>query len=127
MSFDNYYREVVSGQGPIPATQTLTFAAAQTCNFDNGRFATVTATANFTSLTLSGGMAGEVYTLKIVQDATGSRTLSGADSAIKWQGTTLYGTTHSAPTLTTTASKADMFFFLYDGTSYWEVMRQVAV
>lgn len=132
MGFDIYRRDSIAGQGTlggdgVPATQTLTFAAAQTCNFDIGRFATVTATANLTSLTLSGGVAGGIYCLKIVQDGTGSRTLSGAASSIKWQGTTLYGTTHTAPTLTTTASKADVFWFMSDGTNYWEIMRQVGV
>jgi hypothetical protein len=132
MAYDQYVRNSIAGQGTIggdgvPKTQTLTFAAAQTCNFDSGVFATVTATANFTSLTLSGGVAGGIYTLKIVQDSTGSRTLSGADSKIKWMGTTYLGTTHSAPTLTTTASKADVFTFVCDGTNYWEIARQVTV
>lgn len=133
MAYDIYKRQSIAGQGTlggdgIPATQTLTFAAAQTCNFDSGIFATVTATSNFTSLTLSGGVAGGVYCLAIVQDGTGSRTLSGAASSIKWQGTTLYGATHTAPTLTTTASKADYFWFMKDGSgNYLEIMRQMSV
>lgn len=126
MGYDNYYREQVAGQSVVPASQTVTFAAAQTVNFDTGRFATVTLTANLTSLTLSGGFAGEIYCLQLVQDATGSRTLSSPAASIKWQGTTLYGTTHSAPTLTTTASKADLFWFMFDGTNYWEVFRSVS-
>lgn len=131
MSFDIYRRDSIAGQGTlggdgVPASQTLTFAAAQTCNFDKGRFATVTMTNNFTSLTLSGGVAGGIYGLKIVQDATGSRTLSGADAKILWGGTTLYGTTHTAPTLTTTANKADTFFFMCDGTNYIEIHRNMS-
>lgn len=127
MAYDNYFRESLSGDSAPPASQTVTFAAAQTVNFDNGRFATVTATDNFTSLTLSGGQAGGIYTLKILQDSTGSRTLSGAASSIKWMGTTYFGTTHSAPTLTTTADKYDLFVFVYDGTNYVEIARQVGL
>lgn len=126
MSFDNYYREVVAGQSVVPASQTVTFAAVLAINFDNGRLATCTLTNNLTSLTLSGGVAGEVYCVKLVQDATGSRTLSSPAATILWNGTTLYGSTHTAPTLTTTASKTDSFFFLFDGTNYIEITRNMA-
>lgn len=132
MSYDIYRRDAIAGQGTlggdgVPTSQTLTFAAAQTCNFDSGKVATVTATNNFSSLTLSGGVEGQTYCLIITQDSTGSRTLSSPDSAIKWQGTTLYGSTHTAPTLTTTASKSDYFWFMKVGTTYMEVMRQMSV
>lgn len=126
MSYDNYYREVVAGQSVVPASQTVTFAAALAINFDSGRFASCTLTANLTSLTLSGGVAGEVYSVKLIQDGTGSRTLSSPAATILWGGTTLYGTTHTAPTLTTTASKADTFFFMFDGTNYIEIHRNMS-
>jgi len=130
MPFDIYKRDIVSTTAgatlPTPS-QTLTFAAAQTCNFDVAPFAVVTLTSNLTSLTLSGGVAGGVYGIKIAQDATGSRTLSGAAATIIWQGTTLYGTTHSAPTLTTTVSKYDTFFFMCDGTNYVEITRTMGI
>jgi len=124
-TYDNYYRETVAGQSVIPPSQTVTFAAALAVNFDSGRNATVTLTNNITSLTLSGGMAGEIYCLQLTQDATGSRTLSSPAASIKFQGTTYFGTTHSAPTLTTTASKTDLFWFMFDGTNYWEVTRSM--
>ncbi len=126
MSFDDYRRDAVAGQDKVPASQTVTFAAAQTVNFDLGRIATVTLTNNLSSLTLSGGVAGQVYTLRLTQDGTGSRTLSSPAASILWGGTTLYGTTHTAPTLTTTASKSDTFFFLYDGTNYVEIHRNMS-
>jgi uncharacterized protein (DUF2141 family) len=125
MAYDNYFREVISGSSVVATSQTLTFAAAQTCNFDSGRVATVTMTDNFTSLTLSGGAEGGIYALKIVQDGTGSRTLSGASADIVWGGTTLYGTTHTAPTLTTTASRYDIFFFMKVGSKYIEIHRSM--
>lgn len=49
--------------------------------------------------------------LKLVQDATGSRTVVWP-AAVKWSGGT-------APTLTTTASKIDLISFYYDGTNYY--------
>jgi len=49
--------------------------------------------------------------LKLVQDGTGSRTITWP-AAVKWSGGT-------APTLTTTASKIDIITFYYDGTNYY--------
>jgi hypothetical protein len=55
------------------------------------------------TLALSGGFTGQVFTLLINQDATGTRTVTWF-STIRWAGGT-------APTLTTTASKSDLFVF----------------
>lgn len=49
--------------------------------------------------------------LKLVQDATGSRTVTWPAS-VKWPSGT-------APTLTTTASRVDIISFYYDGTNYF--------
>lgn len=49
--------------------------------------------------------------LKLVQDATGSRTVVWP-AAVKWSGGT-------APTLTTTLNKVDIISFYWDGTSYF--------
>ena len=49
--------------------------------------------------------------LKLVQDATGSRTVTWP-AAVHWSGGT-------APTLTTTASRVDIISFYYDGTTYF--------
>jgi hypothetical protein len=48
----------------------------------------------------------------IVQDGTGSRTITWSGMTIKWYGGT-------APTLTTTASGEDIISFIWDGTSYY--------
>src|SRR5205823_4505982 len=53
---------------------------------------------------------GTIVVLLIYQDATGSRTVTWP-TKVKWPGGT-------APTLTTTASQADMFAFLWNGTNY---------
>ena len=72
----------------------------------------VTVAGNRT-LTFSNPVAGEVYSIKIKQDATGSRTITWPP-AVKWAG-------GSAPTLTTTAGRTDLIVFLYDGTNYLDV------
>ena len=61
----------------------------------------------------SGLQAGTALTLILTQDGTGSRTgafqVSGATTNVKWAGGT-------APTLTTTASRADIVCFVtFDG------------
>ena len=50
-------------------------------------------------------------TLKLVQDGTGSRTVTWP-ADVKWPGGT-------APTLTTTASAVDIVTFYYDGTAFY--------
>lgn len=55
------------------------------------------------------------YQLKIIQDATGSRTITWP-SGIKWVG-------GSAPTLSTGANAVDIIEFYFDGTDYWEKNR----
>lgn len=49
--------------------------------------------------------------LKLVQDGTGSRTVTWP-AAVHWSGA-------SAPTLTTTASRVDIIVFYYDGATYF--------
>ena len=59
------------------------------------------------TLALSNGTTGQQFTIVLIQDGTGSRTVTWF-SGIKWPG-------GSAPTLTTTASKADVFTFKQTG------------
>lgn len=58
--------------------------------------------------------------IHFLQDGTGSRTLGGANASIKWAGGT-------APTLTTTASRRDIFRFRYISGAYYEVGRSMNV
>lgn len=83
---------------------------AATINWNNGQNQQVTLTGNAT-LTLSNPTNGATYKLKIIQDGTGSRTVTFSPTP-KWAG-------GSAPTLTTTANAVDFVTLYYDGTSYW--------
>jgi len=60
------------------------------------------------TLAVSNAGTASTFTIKLVQDGTGSRTVTWW-SGIKWSG-------GAAPTLTTTAGKADYFTFLTDGS-----------
>ncbi len=83
---------------------------ADTIDWGTGNFQKSTLTGNCTyTFTAPSGPAR--LTLKIIQDATGSRTVTWPAS-VKWSGGT-------APTLTTTASRIDFVTFWYDGTSYF--------
>ncbi len=77
-------------------------------NLDNAQTAAVTLAGNRTLDNPTNMKDGAHYTLKVVQDATGSRTLAYG-SAYKWPSGV-------APTLTTTASAVDLLTFWSDGT-----------
>jgi hypothetical protein len=64
------------------------------------------------TLALANPTTGQQFTLRLVQDATGSRTVTWF-GGIKWPG-------GSAPTLTTTAAKADVFTFKCTGTGAYD-------
>lgn len=91
---------------------TLTDAATVAVDWNNSVNQSVTFAGNRT-FTFSNPIAGGTYSITIVQDGTGSR-LATWPSAVKWAG-------GSAPTLTTTASRADQITFYYDGTYYRDI------
>lgn len=84
-----------------------------TVTFDLSRslFQQVTLGGNRT-LALSNVRTGSRFMLRIVQDGTGSRTVTWF-STIKWAG-------GSAPTLTTTINKADWFGFFVTGSGTYD-------
>jgi hypothetical protein len=61
--------------------------------------------------------SGQYISLLVIQDGTGSRTLT-------WNAIYEF-TTDTAPTLTTTASYGDLFTFRYNGTKWLEVGRNL--
>jgi hypothetical protein len=87
-------------------------STADTIDFSAGNVHKSTLTGNCT-YTFTAPPTGSVVILRVVQDGTGSRTVTWP-AAVHWPGGT-------APTLTTTASKVDVFTFYYDGTTYFGV------
>jgi hypothetical protein len=91
--------------GTYNTIQTYTPSAAGTATLDlsKGNIHHITMPAGNITIALSNGTAGQCFIIRILQDGTGSRTVTWF-STIKWAG-------GSAPTLTTTASKADTLGF----------------
>lgn len=65
---------------------------------------------NNATFTFSNPTTGQHLTILLLQDATGSRTVTWPAS-VKWSN-------GNAPTLTTTASKLDLIGFIWNGTNY---------
>jgi hypothetical protein len=101
------------------AEQTLTDGATIDWNLSTQQVAKVTLAGNRTLNAPTNQQAGAFYSLAIIQDGTGSRTLT-FNSAYKFTGAT-------APTLTTTASAKDIIIFKSDGTNLLEVGRSLNI
>ena len=96
--------EATLSDGATPAWNALTEPVAK-----------ITIAGNRTIGAASGGVAGQFISLLIIQDGTGSRTMTW-NAAYEFKDDT-------APTLTTTASKGDLFVFRYNGSKWLEVGR----
>ena len=79
----------------------------------------VTLGANRTVAAPTNGSTGQFCSILVIQDGTGSRTLT-------WNAVFEFAS-DTAPTLTTTASKGDLFTFRYNGSKWLEVGRNQAL
>jgi len=86
-------------------------STAITISLTNGTVQNLTLTGNAT-ITMPTAVAGKSFIIILSQDATGSRTVTW--STVSWPSAT-------APTVTSTASKKDIFSFFSDGTSWYGV------
>ena len=77
--------------------------------------AKVTLAGNRAISAASNGVAGQFVSLLVIQDGTGSRTLTW-NAAYEFKNDT-------APTLTSTANKGDVFVFRYNGSKWLEIGR----
>jgi hypothetical protein len=100
---------------------TLTDGATITWNVIDSPVAKVTLAGNRTLSAPSGTtpIAGQFISLLIIQDGTGSRTITW-NAAYEFAADT-------APTLTATASLGDLFTFRYNGAKWLEVGRNLAL
>ena len=96
---------------------TLTDGANVAWNVLTSPVAKVTLGGNRNLSAASGGVAGQFVSLLVIQDGTGSRTLT-PNAVYEFTGDV-------APTLTTTANKGDLFVFRYNGAKYLEVGRNL--
>jgi hypothetical protein len=103
--------------GAFNADATLTDGATITWDVGSSPVAKVTLGGARTLSAPTNSVAGQFISIAVIQDGTGSRTLTW-NSAYEFTGDV-------APTLTTTASKADIFVFKYNGTVWLEVGRNL--
>ena len=115
------YAQLASAQtftgGQAGSITALTDGATITPDFSANNGFSVTLGGNRTLANPTNLVAGQSGVILITQDGTGSRTLAYG-SYWKFPGGT-------APTLTTTASKADVFVFRYNGTVWHETGRNL--
>ena len=97
------------------AEATLTDDSTISWDASTSDVAKVTLAGNRTLGAASNGTTGQFVSLLIIQDGTGSRTIT-------WNAIYEFKD-DEAPTLTTTASKGDLFIFRYNGSKYLEVGR----
>ena len=95
-----------------PALKANSDGTTVTFDLNEANVHTVTLGGNRT-FAVTNETAGQKFIIRVLQDGTGSRTVSTWFSTIKWAG-------GSAPTLTTTAGKADVFGFLVTGTDTYD-------
>jgi hypothetical protein len=98
---------------------TLTDGATINWAVSGAQVAKVTLAGNRTVAAPTGLQNGAFYSLMVIQDGTGSRTLSW-NSVFKWNSGV-------APTLSTAASARDIFTFRSDGTNLYEVGRNLGL
>jgi hypothetical protein len=111
----------VKTSGAVTAKKYIS-GVASAMNFSSGtnnvdlslsNIFTINLAGNIT-LTFSNGTPG-TYIIKLIQDGTGSRTVTFPVTNWKWAG-------GSIPTLTTTANKTDIVSIIYDGTTFYSTI-----
>lgn len=106
---------IIYSGSSLTAEDTLVDGSTVTWNAINSPVAKVTLAGNRT-ITVSNNLGtGQYISVLVIQDGTGSRTLTW-NAMFEFKDDT-------APTLTTTASKGDLFTFRYNGAKWLEVGR----
>ena len=103
----NYTETALTDQ----ATVTWDASTEDVCKLTLGGNRTLAAASN--------GTTGQFISILVIQDGTGSRTLT-------WNAVYEFAS-DTAPTLTTTANLGDIFVFRYNGSKWLEVCRNQAL
>jgi hypothetical protein len=109
--YNNLRNDIVLGDkiiGTDTDGSTVTFDLSVATK---GNIRQVTLGGNRT-LAVTNAVAGQVFIIQLIQDGTGSRTVTWF-AGISWGG-------GSAPTLTTTLNKTDCFGFICTGTNTYQ-------
>jgi collagen type VII alpha len=102
---------ITSGQAWVSADANGNTTANTTVDWNTGNIQTYTLNAATTTFTFSNGQAGATYILIIRQNASGSQVIS-------WPGTVAWAGA-AIPIMTPTASRYDVFTFIFDGSKYF--------
>ena len=105
-------------KGYVPEA-TLTDGATINWDMSDESVAKVTLGGNRTLAAPTNGSTGQFCSINVIQDGTGGRTLTW-NSVFEFADDT-------APTLTSTASKGDLFVFRYNGSKWLEVGRNLNI
>jgi alkaline phosphatase len=103
--------------GAYNAEATLTDQATIAWDVSTSPVAKVTLAGNRTLGAATNAQTGQFISILFIQDGTGSRTIT-FNAAYEH-------TEDTAPTLTTTASKGDLFVYRYNGSKFLEVGRNL--
>ena len=103
-------------KGYIPEA-TLTDGSTINWDMSTQSVCKVTLAGNRTIAAPSNSSTGQFASIIVIQDGTGSRTLT-------WNAVYEFAS-DTAPTLSTTANKADLFVFRYNGSKWLEVGRNL--
>lgn len=97
-----------------------TVGATETVNWANGDRQTMTLDENVT-ITFSNAAAGQTLTLYMLQDGSGTNTITWADTIV-WQDGITWGTSY----YTTTADKWNVVVIYYTGSAYLGMVSKFA-
>jgi len=96
-------KPTVQGSTPNVSSYTPSAGGTATLDLSNSNIHVITMPAGNITIALSNVSVGQIFSIEIIQDSTGGRTVTWFQT-IKWAG-------GSAPTLTVTGSKKDVFVF----------------
>lgn len=91
---------------------------SKTIDFDTGNVHRYKLTGNCT-FAFSNGRTGASYAVELMQDVTGSRTVT-------WPASVAWGSV-GAPTLTTTPSRKDIIIFFYNGVKFIGSVYEIGI
>jgi hypothetical protein len=101
----------IQGQSWVALPATGNTTSATTINWNDGNVQEKVLNVSATTFTFTNGNAGATYILVIKQS-------SGGGGTVTWPGTVTWAG-GTAPTMTTTANKFDVYTFIFDGNKYF--------
>jgi hypothetical protein len=101
-----------SSGGPNLSVQNLADGSTITWDATNGINGVVTLAGTGRTLSITNPVAGQTYTIRIIQDGTGGRTISTWPTNSKWPN-------GIPPTLSSMPGRYDLVVFYYDGTNFY--------